>query len=117
MVDREGPIHRSILAYLHAILPGALIHSSPNSFGDMTGPGIARQVAKARNMGMRPGWPDIEVFWQGRGLFFEVKAEGGKLQDHQKALGQALIAQGMKWAVVRSIDDVREWLTAWDVQL
>jgi len=33
-VDREGPIHRSILAYLRVALPGALIFHPANEIED-----------------------------------------------------------------------------------
>jgi hypothetical protein len=112
-VDREGPIQRAIIAYLFLRLPRAVIHASPNSFGDLHGPAIARQVAKAKMNGMVPGWPDIECFWKGHALFFEVKAGSNTAQDTQKQVGADLIAQGAKWAVVRSVSDVSDCLRGW----
>ena len=47
-VDREGPVHRQILQGLRLVLPGALIHHSPNEFG-MNGPEIARTLMVSLN--------------------------------------------------------------------
>ena len=112
-MDREGPIHRAIVAYLFLRLPGAVIHASPNSFGDLNGPAIGRQVAKAKHNGMLPGWPDIEAFWRGRAMFFEVKAGKAKARENQSQIGAALVANGALWAVVNSVDSVAEKLAEW----
>lgn len=106
MASNERPIHLAILTYLRLALPGAVIHASPNSFGDLNGPAVGKQVAKAKHMGMMPGWPDIEVFYKSRAIFFEVKAKSGRLQDTQADVGKALKDQGFDWFVVRSVDDV-----------
>ena len=115
-VDREGPIQRAIIAYLFLRLPRAVIHASPNSFGDMHGPAMARQVAKAKNNGMKPGWPDVEVFWRGRAMFFEVKAGNAKARDNQAEIGAALVDNGAYWAVVNSVESVDMCLKVWGVE-
>jgi len=115
-VDREGPIQRAIIAYLSLRLPRAMIHASPNSFGDMHGPAVARQVAKAKHNGMKPGWPDVEVFWRGWALFFEVKAGNAKARGDQAAVGAALVANGAYWAVVNSVDMAADKLMEWGVE-
>ena len=115
-VDREGPVQRAIIAYLFLRLPRAVIHASPNSFGDMHGPAMARQVAKAKHNGMKPGWPDIEVLWRGRFMFFEVKAGRNKAQDNQLAIGAALVENGALWAVVNSVDMVKAKLVEWGIE-
>jgi hypothetical protein len=114
-MDHERPIHRAILAYLRLALPGAVIHASPNSFGDLHGPALARQVAKAKHNGMLPGWPDIECFWRGHAIFLEVKAGRNGLQDNQSAIGAALQGQGFRWGVVRSVDDAKAALAGWEL--
>lgn len=112
-VDREGPIHRAILEYLMARYPGAAIHASPNS-NTMKGKDVARLIAKQKYMGMRPGWPDIEMIHYGRFYAFEVKAEGGRQQDNQKDVERDINAAGGHYFVVRSIDDVKEAMAlAW----
>jgi hypothetical protein len=109
----EGPIHAAILAYLRRQYPKAVIHHSPNET-DVRGPTIARAIAKQKMLGMLTGFPDLMMLHEGRFYAFEVKAEGGRVSEAQKAVGEAIIASGGHWAVVRSIDDVREKMEEWN---
>ena len=111
-IDREGPIHRSVLSYLRHVLPGAVIHHSANE-RRMRGRHAARDIANAKNNGMLVGFPDILVLWNGSLMCFEVKAPGGYPSEAQKAVGAQIQEQGGFWAVVRGIDDVQGFLSAW----
>lgn len=115
MIDREGPIQRSIIAYLRRVLPTAIIHHSPNE-GVRGGKAGSFDGGKRKASGVLPGFPDVLIFWQGRGYCIEVKAEGGYLSPVQKTVRDLLAAQGIPYAVCRSIDDVRETLAAWEIQ-
>ena len=106
-VDHEGPIHLAILDYLLAQYPQAAIHASPNS-NTMKGRDVARMIAKQKRMGMRPGWPDIEMILGGCFFGFEVKAEGNKQQPNQVDVEHDIGVAGGHYFVVRSIDDVKE---------
>ena len=109
----EGPIHSAILAYLRRQYPKAVIHHSPNQT-DVKGALIARAIAKQKMMGMLVGFPDLMMLHEGRFYSFEVKAEGGYASPAQKAVGEAIVASGGYWAVVRSIDDVEEKMETWN---
>ena len=115
-VDREGPIHRAILAYLRAVLPDAVVHHGANEIG-LSGVAIARQIAKAKHMGQVTGWPDLIVLpWANIGpLFFEVKAPGGYPTEAQNELHDRLRALGYRVGIVRSVDETRAMLAAWGV--
>ena len=115
MANPEAAIHRSIVAWLRAVMPHAIIHHSPN---EVRRGGKAGHVNRAMNaaLGVVPGFPDILVLTYTGPLFFEIKAEGGRMSDAQKVFRDHLAALGYKrWAVVRSIEDVREYLDRWDV--
>lgn len=113
--DLEGPVHRSCVAYLRQVLPeDAIIHHSPNE-GVRGGRKGVMDGQRRKAMGQQPGFPDILVFTEGRGLCLEVKAEGGRLSDLQKLVRDQLTRQGIPYAVVRSVDDVREVLAEWGV--
>lgn len=115
--DLEGPVHVACLNYLRLVLPGAAIHHSPNELdlgGDPKAKAIAQSKAKAR--GMRPGWPDIEVIWRGQFWTFEVKAGRNQPTKEQIACGEAIIAAGGRWAVVRSVDDVMALVLQWQTE-
>ena len=111
-VDREGPVHRAVLAYLRRALPGAVIHHSPNET-DMRGPTVARMISKQKCLGMVVGFPDLIIFWRGHVWAMEVKAEKGRVSPDQEAVGGAMVANGVRWAVVRSVDDARACVAAW----
>ena len=112
-VDREGPIHLAILSYLKMHYPKAAIHASPNA-NTMRGREVVRMIAKQKKMGMRPGWPDIEMILGGRFYAFEVKAEGNRQQPNQVDVDRDIGIAGGHYFVVRSIDDVKEAMSAVD---
>jgi len=112
--DREGPIHRAILDLLDLVLPGdAMYHHSPNEL-DMAGPEAARQIAKARKLGTKPGWPDIEIIWQGRFYGLEIKADS-RQSDAQKDIQRDLTRAGAPYAVVRSVTEAEAALKQWGI--
>jgi len=109
----EGPIHQAILGYLRLQYPQAVVHHSANQT-DVRGQAIARAIAKQKLMGMVVGFPDLMMLHEGHFYGFEIKAEGGYASPAQRAVGAAIIVAGGYWAVVRSIDDVKEKLGEWD---
>jgi len=112
--DREGPIHRAILNLLDLVLPGdAIYHHSPNEL-DMAGPEAARQIAKARKLGTKAGWPDIEIIWQGRAFFLEIKADS-RQSDAQKDIQRDLARAGAPYVVVRSVTEAEAALKQWGI--
>lgn len=110
---RELDIHAGIANLFRAALPhDAVWHHSPNEL-DMSGKLAARAVAKAKWMGMRPGWPDFEIMWRGSAYFIEVKTPKGRVTDQQRAAMEALRAAGCLVEVVRSVDDAVALLKGW----
>jgi hypothetical protein len=115
-VDREGPIHRAILAYLRAVMPDAIVHHGANEIG-LSGAHVARQIAKAKRLGQVTGWPDLIVIpCSDIGpMFFEVKAPGGYPTRAQTDLHDRLRRLGYRVGLVRSVDDTRAMMAAWGV--
>jgi hypothetical protein len=107
----EHKIQAAIIAYLDTALPRSIravgISNNPRS-------AITGALEKAR--GMRKGFPDILLTGSFHGLL-EVKQEGSYLRPEQKEWRDFLAAQMVPVAVVRSIDDVRETLSSWGVNL
>jgi len=110
--DIEGPIHRSIIEWLHYALPGALIHHSAAEL-PLRGGNAPRIIAKAKWNGMLVGFPDILILSHGRVWFLEVKAHGGKASDAQIAVGDRILAQGGRWAVVHSLAAAQAVISRW----
>lgn len=103
----EADVQRAVVAALRVALPGAVIHHSPNEH--RAGGVAARRVQGIRvGMGVCPGWPDLVVLAQGRVLFLEVKAAGGRLRPEQAAFRDRVRAEGHGWALVRSVDEALE---------
>lgn len=112
--DVEGPIHKAILAYLRAALPGAVIHHSPNELNLSANPkSKAIAQAKAKAMGMLRGFPDLLVIYCGSVWCIEVKAPKGRISDAQQQVGADIEAMGGRWGIARSVDDARALVEAW----
>lgn len=106
----EERLHRECVNYLRLVLPAdALVHHSPNE-GARGGRAGAIDGQRRKALGMTPGWPDLEVIAGGRFLALEIKAAGGRLSKEQAAIRDQFAAQGIAYAVVRSVDDVAEVL-------
>lgn len=84
-----------------------LLHHSPNG-----GKRDAREAARFKAMGVRPGFPDLILLHASNGYHFlciEMKTETGKQSDYQKDYQRIVEAQGGKYVVCRSLDDfIRE---------
>lgn len=90
-----------------------LLHHSPNEGQLVRG---ARDGAKRRAMGMRPGFPDFVLLVPGKWpyLALELKSARGRQSPLQHAYQEAVEMAGGRYVLVRSLDDfmtaVREQL-------
>lgn len=108
----EAEIHKEIVNFLKIALPaGSVFHHSPNEGRHK----VQYRMAQKR-LGMRAGWPDIEIFvdptwWRGTApwapIFLEIKTAKGRLSDNQKQMIGQLTNAGCYVAVVRSVTDAR----------
>lgn len=110
--DLESPIHRSIINYLNWQYPTAVITHAANEGNRGGRAGLIDGVRK-KAMGQRAGFPDILMWYQGNFWTFEVKAPKKYAEIAQKVCGEDIIANGGRWAVVRSIDDVKAQIKLW----
>lgn len=106
----EGPITTVIVNYLRLVLPPQSVVTHVRNEIDIRGKDAARAIAKARDMGMLPGFVDVVAAMPGPvTVFIEVKAKGEALQPTQKAVRDDLLALGHHYLLARSVDDVREF--------
>lgn len=114
--DREGPIQRSIVMHLRAVLPGAIVHHCKNEI-NKRGQSIMLELAKAKSLGAVKGFPDLLVLPAADiGPFFlEIKAPGNYPTDSQREVHDQMDRLGYRVAVVRSVDEVRAVLRLWGV--
>lgn len=99
----EQHLQMMCVEYLFWQYNDILYHHSPNEakrdlkMGD-----------KLKKMGMRKGWPDLEIMHPSGGyygLFIEFKSEKGSTSKEQKAILAELERQGYKVAVIKDIDE------------
>lgn len=113
---KETAIHATIVVALRRLLPiASVLHHSPNE-GKR---GLRAQQDLVR-MGVRAGWPDLEIGYKGRMLFLEVKSADGSLSAAQRIAHKAIADAGFTVLVVRdaesAIHGVGEWLDYVDEQ-
>ena len=108
MTRRNTPkadLQRAVVQAIRFALPRtAIIHHCANEVTE-AGPRGAKRQAILVGMGVHAGFTDLMVLHDGRVLFFELKAPKGRLRPDQEAFRDAVLAQGLGWALVRSLDD------------
>jgi len=110
----EDQIHRAIVSYLRVVLPDALLSHARNE-GNRRGKAGVIDGARGKSLGVCPGYPDLVMYWQGEVIHWEIKTPKGRLSAAQKAVRDRIEREGHAYAVVRSIDDVKERLEVWGI--
>ncbi|AZL58314.1 VRR-NUC domain-containing protein [Tabrizicola piscis] len=101
----EADAQRAIVQALRFALPrDAIVHHCANEVTE-PGPRGAKRQAILVGMGVHAGFADLMVICDGRVLFLELKAPKGRLRPDQEAFRDDVLAQGLGWALVRSLDD------------
>ena len=111
----EYQLHLQIIAYLQARLPaGSVVHHSPNE-----GNHKIQYRVKQKRMGVRSGWPDLELFvsktwWRPEvrwsPIFIEIKTETGRLSENQKEVHRELRQAGCHVVTVKSVEEVETFI-------
>lgn len=108
----EDHIHRSILKYLRTVLPKHwIVYHTPN--GGSRNSEI--EGASLKGLGVIAGVPDLTILGDGKVFFMEVKSPSGRVRPAQRKFMSLLEKSGIECAIVRSIDDARACLHAWDL--
>lgn len=109
----EDALQRAVVRYLQwALPPDGTYHSVPNE-------GVRHTKAAARlvSMGLRSGVPDLVVLYQGRSIYFELKAPKGTLSESQRQFHNKLIYCGIPVITCRTLDCVEDSLREFGVPL
>lgn len=113
MAGPEHKIQVAIIKWLRAVMPKCMIQHCRNEHGKAGKAGmLAAQRQKAA--GVMSGFPDLICLpYANVGPFFlEVKTKTGRVSVAQEQVHNMLRERGYKIAVVRSVDDVRDFLKA-----
>ena len=72
-----------------------------------------RTAVKLKREGVKAGTPDIVILLpEGRVAWLELKIKGGSLSLEQQAFRKICQRLGHHWALIKSVDDAKEFLTA-----
>jgi hypothetical protein len=110
--NREGKIQIAVVRHVRLVAPYIrILHFANGGWRDKA------EAARFRALGVLPGATDlILALPDGRCVWWEVKADDGRLSDDQKAFIADLERLGHRWAIVRSVDDARRELEALGIQ-
>lgn len=108
----EAALHRAVAAYLTVALPPDVAWTTFPA-----GSGGKARGGQLKAAGLRPGWPDLQILWDGKFLGIELKTGKRRLSPAQDACVRLIFRAGGTWTVCRSIDDVERILIAWGMPL
>ena len=119
-MPRKSPEHDIQVAICDLLtygLPkGAIFWAVPNGgtrsqFKTKNGRTFSLEGKRLKDEGVKAGVSDLMILCEGRLICLEVKTEKGRQSPAQKEWEQEVTAAGGLYRVVRSTDDVREFLT------
>jgi hypothetical protein len=71
-----------------------------------------KYVSALKSMGMKPGVPDLEIYYKGHTIFVEMKRiKGGKVSEKQQKWIDNLIAEGFAASVCFGSEEAKKFIT------
>lgn len=109
--NTEASFHVQVAWLLNRILsPGVVWTTFP------AGGGGVRRGVLLKKQGLKPGWPDIQLFDLSGGRWgLELKAPGGRLSPEQRKTHAELAALGWGLATCWDLNQVQEALREWGI--
>ena len=98
----EAQLHKAVAGFLDAGLPTNAVWTTFPAGG---GGKVRGAQLKAR--GLKPGWPDIQIFVAGRLVCIELKVGKNKPEPEQVECHAALTNAGAHVYVCRSLEEVQ----------
>lgn len=111
----EAQLQRAVADFLKISLPPEVVfHHSPNE-----SPAGKGWLGKMKGFGTLAGFPDIILFWKGRGIAIELKAGKGRprLSAVQEQVHLQLRLAGVVTTTCYSLEDVVSFLAVLGVPL
>ena len=107
--NEEDGLHFAVAQYLKLCLKRGVVwcHVPNGEKRDI------RFAAKLKKMGTKAGWPDLQLFYEGKAYFIELKAQKGQLSQSQKQVIGSLRDQGFEVKICRSLDEVKAACQEW----
>ena len=111
MRNAEAQIQAEIVRFIRASAPDAIVFSVQND-----GLFTKSECAKRKWTGVLPGVPDLILLAPGGRCFgIEVKRPGGVVSQEQRAMMGQMATLGVPVAVVHSLAEARNALSAWQI--
>jgi len=102
----EDDLQLAVMQFLdHALGPRGVAYAIPNG-----GKRHAREAARLKGLGVRPGIPDIGICFDGKAMFVELKAPRGVVSEAQRDMARRLNYAGGVVMLCRSVEDVEAQL-------
>ena len=106
---READLHKTIAELLNwVLLPPAFWSTFPAGWGVMH----QATAGRLKGSGLKAGFPDLFIIFNGRITGIELKAPGGVLTKVQRDMHLLLRGAGMMTYVCHSVDEVLDALDA-----
>jgi hypothetical protein len=109
----EQSLQKTVASYLDLALPADAVWTAIN-------PVPAKSKAAAglsKAMGMKAGWPDLLIIWNGQCHAIELKAGNGRLSTAQIGIAANFDEAGAFWERCKSLDEVAATLKTWGIPL
>lgn len=102
-LTEEDRLHIGLLEYIRLQYPKALVHHSANE-----GKRTPFEQFKIKRLGLKKGFPDLIIIFNGRNLALELKTSKGKPSDEQEAWIEVLQAHGWTGQITYGFDEAKE---------
>lgn len=110
----EERLQRAVADFLAVAMPLGIVWTAFPAGG-----GGKVRGAKLKAMGLKPGWPDVQMILPPHGRFIgiELKAPKGRTSDEQDAVHEAVRAAGGHVFICRCVEEVEGTLRALSLDL
>jgi hypothetical protein len=102
-LTEEDRLHIGLLDYIRLQYPKALVHHSANE-----GKRSPFERYKIKKLGLKKGFPDLIIIYNGRNLALELKTEKGKPSEDQEAWINGLQAHGWTGYIAYGFDEAKQ---------
>ena len=97
----EAQLHRAVAIYIAMAVPHDAVWTTVGHGG-----GGRIRGAQLKAMGLRAGWPDVQILWRGSFLGIELKSDTGRVSPAQGETADAIERAGGEVHLARNLDDV-----------
>lgn len=104
----EDDLHMTVAAFLDLALPEDAVWTTVEHGGKRG----KREAARLKAKGLKSGWPDIQIIYEGRSINIELKAPSGTVSKVQRAMHERLTLAGALVYTARCIEEVEGFLCA-----